>query len=76
MAEQTQIHQINLAESLMSMHKEEREGMFKLFAENQELFQKLLPNTELLQLAVDPTTEHDHPLIRHFQAWQRSNTPT
>jgi hypothetical protein len=75
MSEETQPVQINIVDSLMGMHKAEREEMFKLFSENRELFQKLMPNSELLQLAVDPTTELDHPLIRHFQAWQRSNTP-
>jgi hypothetical protein len=75
MSEETQPVQVNIVDSLMSMHKTEREDMFKLFLENQELFQKMLPGAELLRLAVDPTTEIDHPLIRHFQAWQRSNTP-
>lgn len=73
MSEETQPQDetVNLIDSLMSMHKHEREDMFKLFMENKELFQKLMPNFDFLNVATDPTTEIDHPLIRHFQAWSR-----
>jgi hypothetical protein len=63
---------VNLADNMMSMHMHEREEMFKLFTENRELFNKLLPDNAFLDVALDPTVEIDHPLIRHFQQWHRT----
>jgi hypothetical protein len=61
----------NISDNLMSMHMEEREAMFKIFTENQELFKKLIPNSDLLNVLTDPTTELEHPLVMHFQQWTR-----
>jgi hypothetical protein len=62
----------NIADNLMSMHMHEREEMFKLFTENRELFAKLIPSNLLFDVLEDPTVELDHPLVRHFQDWSKS----
>jgi hypothetical protein len=62
---------LNIVDSLMSMHREEREAMFKLFTENRELFNKMIPNNLFLDVVADPATEVEHPLIKHYQYWAR-----
>lgn len=61
----------NIIDNLMSMHMHEREEMFKIFTENRELFNKLVPDTRFFDIVTDPASEIDHPLARHYQHWLR-----
>lgn len=69
--QQEPVMYLNISDNLMSMHMEEREQMFKIFTENRELFNKLMPNSDLLSVLEDPSTEIEHPLVKHYQHWLR-----
>ena len=65
------IHRVNLEDTVMALSMEEREVLFQHITDHPELYKKILGNTPTIDNLMNAPEGMDHPLITHYQNWKK-----